>query len=109
MNLIRIAALGLAMAFVVPATVPSFAAERKSTVSKKTKTAKRTAGTGGAVTGVNVGQAGVMELTSQECKGLGGVVNSSTPDMSCTGGEACFTTDKHGVVRAKCIDEVAPD
>lgn len=50
----------------------------------------------------------VAPLTSQECKGLGGVV-TATNKCRAKGQETCSTADKHGVVRVACIDKVVDD
>ena len=108
MRFIHLVALGLAFAIATPA--PTFAKDNTATQKAgKTAKAKKLKGVTGAATG-GVAEGGVMELTAQECKGVGGRVGDPAPDMSCpTTGQACFTTDKHGVIRAACIDEVAPD
>lgn len=54
--------------------------------------------------------AGVAELTAQECKGLGGTVDDRPAgENACSTAQICLTTDKHGVIRVACIDEVASD
>jgi hypothetical protein len=105
----------LAAAFVVGFAAPAGALDTtRGTTAGTTATQKSTAlkgKTGSKVTGVTgIATAGVMELTSQECKGMGGTV-SGTPagDPKCKTAEMCFTTDKHGVIRSACIDEVAAD
>ena len=107
MRLIHLAVFGLALAVASPA--PGFAKDNTTTSKAlKTNKAKKLKGVTGTTGGV--AQPGVMELTSQECKGLGGKVTGAPADMNCpVSGEACMTTDKHGVIRAACIDEVAAD
>lgn len=105
MSLLRLAVLGIALTFTAASAVDSFAVDKTVTRAAKTKKLK---GVVGATTGTM--QPGVSELTAQECKGLGGTINSPSPDMNCKAGEeACYTTDKHGVIKGACIDEVAPD
>jgi len=93
------------------ATVPVYAASKNTanvtSTSKNAIVKSRKDGIKG-VTGVTTGS-GTMELTSQECKGLGGKVTAPTPDMKCGAFDACATTDQHGVIRLTCIDEVAAD
>ena len=105
MRMIRLAVLGFALAFTAAGVTGSHAVD-KSTTNKQTK-ARKSKGIVGTTTG---GMMGVSALTAQECTGLGGTINSPSPDMKCKAGEeACFTTDKHGVIKARCIDEVAAD
>lgn len=107
MRLMRLAIVGIALTFTTVGAVEVYAAEKNATRTTKSKSKlKGVVGT----TGGGVVQPGVMELTSQECKGLGGTINDASPDMNCKAGEqACYTTDKHGVIRGACIDEVAAD
>jgi len=51
------------------------------------------------------GKLKAVSLTSQECRGLGGTV-STTNKCNANDQKACVTVDKHGVVRAACIDKV---
>lgn len=103
MRMIRLAVLGVALTFTA---ARAYAIDK--TVTTRTAKAKKVKGVVGATTGGTV--AGTSALTSQECKGMGGTVNSPAADMNCKAGEdACYTTDKHGVIRAACIDEVAAD
>jgi hypothetical protein len=94
-----------AFGFVLFAAAPAEAQTRKM---QKNRAAITGVTGGAAVTGGKFATA--TELTSQECTGLGGKV-SETPagDPKCSTKEVCLTTDKHGVIRMACIDEVAAD
>jgi hypothetical protein len=101
MRTIRLAILGFALAFTVVGG-PAAHAIDKSAKAARTKAIKGTIGTTTGTVSV--------ELTSQECKGMGGTVSDTpTGDPKCKTAQMCFTTDKHGVIRTACIDEVAAD
>jgi len=109
--MIKFAILLTAAAFAVPTLSPAIAANKNtngvtSGAVGTTGKLKKPNGVKG-VTGVRSG--GVSELTSQECKGVGGKVTAPPPDLDCGAFDACATTDQHGVIRFACIDEVAPD
>ena len=104
MRRIRLAVLGFALAFGALGGTAVHAVDKNAT-SKAARTGKLK-----GVVGTTTGTVVAVPLTAQECKGLGGVVGSTPAgDPKCSTREICYTTDKHGVIRTACIDEVAAD
>ncbi|MGD9916296.1 MAG: hypothetical protein AB7S80_19650, partial [Rhizobiaceae bacterium] len=73
MRMIRLAALGFALAFTAAGATGAYAIDK--TVATRTAKAKKAKGVVGATTGGTV--AGTSALTAQECRGLGGTVNDA--------------------------------
>lgn len=47
----------------------------------------------------------IVELTKDECKGLGGAVGDPPPGTTCAMGKMCYTAGSNGVVHSACITE----
>lgn len=91
--------LAIAAALAATAAAPAYAADKTKTV-KQTTNIKKPPTVGGTVTGVGGGN-GVAELTSWDCKAVGGTVVTVGDDRCGSSRKYCRMPDTNAV----CIEE----
>lgn len=101
--------LAIAVALVLAQAVPAMAQETQgkrvlqggNTLTVAPRVVAPKGNPGGVVAPVTT----ALPLTSGECRGLGGTVETVNAVCNASGQSACKTVDHHGVVRVMCIDE----